>query len=405
MSGKTGRTALVALWLTSVGPGVVTAVAQTSNFGPYEADASKPRAPGWTVTPGIGVGTGWDDNVLSRANVDSPVGDYTNVINPTVGLSLNGRFDQLNGFYSGAFQRYRQFGPLNSYDQQASVSWRRLLSKRFTLVADESFSRAPTTELVQVVGVPFARTGTTLQEAHAGIEAKLTARTTLSGNYNFEAVQFDTNPFTPPLPGGHSQGGTGGWRYRVSELTTLVADYDGQHATITNGLGTFAIQNITGGVERRISDLTYVFGSLGLAHVSVSAYGPAQTGPAWRAGIARQFLRAGFELTYSRSVVASYGFGGALKNDEVVARARVPVARRISVQSSVAWRTDQALTIAEPNLRSFWIEGDIGYAWQPWLRLEGYYASSNQTVERPGGFVERRQIGIRLATTHPMRIR
>jgi len=103
--------------------------------------------------------------------------------------------------------------------------------------------------------------------------------------------------------------------------------------------------------------------------------------------------------------VASYGFGGALKNDEVVARARVPVARRISVQSSVAWRTDQALTIAEPNLRSFWIEGDIGYAWQPWLRLEGYYASSNQTVERPGGFVERRQIGIRLATTHPMRIR
>jgi hypothetical protein len=405
MSRKIGRTALVAVWLASVGPGVANAVAQMSNFGPYDVDASKPRAPGWTVTPGIAVGTGWDDNVLSRANGDAPVGDYTNVISPSVGLSLNGRFDQLNASYSGALLRYRQFDPLNTYNQQAAASWRRALSKRFTLVADESFTRAPTTELVQVVGVPFVRTGTTVEDARAGIEAKLTARSTLLVNYNFEVLQFDSNPFTPQLQGGHSHGVTAGYRYKVSELTTLVADYEGQNATITNELGTFVIQNIYGGVERRISELTYVFGSLGLARVAVSAYGPAQTGPAWRAGIARQFMRAGFDLTYSRSVVPSYGFGGTLQNQEVLGRVRVPLARRISVQSSVAWRSNQALTIGQPNLHSFWFESDIGYAWQPWLRLEGYYLSANQSIEGPGGLVERRQIGVQLVTAHPMRIR
>jgi hypothetical protein len=405
MSGKTGRTALVALWLASVGPGVATAVAQASNFGPYEADASKPRAPGWTVTPGIALGTGWDDNVLSRANGDAPVGDYTNVINPSVGVSLNGRFDQLNGSYSGTFLRYRQFGPLNTYDQLASASWRRLLSKRFTLVGDGSFTQAPTTQLVQLAGVPFVRIGSTVGEARGGIEAKLTARTALLGSYNFDLVRFDASPFTPHLQGGHSHGVTAGWRYNVSELTTLVVDYDGQHATITNGLGAFTNQNIFAGVERRISDLTYVFGSLGVARVGVSGYGPSQTGPAWRTGIARQFLRAGFELTYSRSVVPSYGFGGTIQNEEVMGRARVPLARRISVQSSLAWRLNQALTIGQPNLRSFWFEGNIGYAWQPWLRFEGYYVSSNQTVERSGFVVDRRQFGVQVVTARPMRIR
>jgi hypothetical protein len=353
----------------------------------------------------MAVGTAWDDNVLSLANIDSPAGDLTNVINPSVGLGLNGRFDQLNGFYSGAFLRYRQFGPLNSYDQQASLDWRRLLSKRFTFVADGSYSRAPTTQLVQVVGVPFVRAGTTIEEARAGLEAKLTARTSISGNYTFERLAFDTNPLTPQLQGGHSHGVTAGWRYKVNELTTLVADYDGQHATVTNGLGTFAIQNILGGVERRISELTYVFGSLGLARVAVSAYGPAKTGPAWRAGVARQFRRAGFDLTYSRSVVPSYGFGGTLQNEEVIGRARVPLARRISAQSSVAWRSNQALTIGQPNLHSFWFEANVGYAWQPWLRLEGFYTSSSQTIEGPGGVVDRKQVGVQVVTTHPVRIR
>lgn len=405
MSRRIGRTALAVVWLASVGPGVARATAQITNFGPYEPDASKPRAPGWTITPGIALGIERDDNVLSRANGDSPLRDYTNVINPSVGLSRNGRFDQLNGFYSGAFLRYRQFGALNSYDQQASLSLRRLLSKRLTVVADESFARAPTTELVQFVGVPFVRTGSTIENARGGLEAKLTARMDLTGTYDFELLRFDASAFAPQLQGGHSHGVTAGWRYKVSELTTLVADYDGQKATVTRGLGTFTIQNIFGGAERRLSEFTSVFGSLGLARVAVSAYGPAKSGLAWRAGVARQFRRAGLDLSYSRSFVPSYGFGGTLQNEEVIGRARVPLARRISVQSSVAWRSNQTLAVGQPNLHSFWIEGNVGYAWQPWLRLEGFYASSSQTIDRPGGVVDRRQIGVQVVTATPLRMR
>jgi hypothetical protein len=139
--------------------------------------------------------------------------------------------------------------------------------------------------------------------------------------------------------------------------------------------------------------------------VSVSGYGPAQSGPAWRAGVARQFRRAGFDLTYARSVVPSYGFGGTLQNEEVIGRARVPLARRLSAQSSVAWRSNQALTIGQPNLHSFWFEANVGYAWQPWLRLEGFYTSSSQSIEGPGGVVDRKQVGVQVVTSRPVRIR
>jgi hypothetical protein len=405
MSREIGRTALVAFWLASVGPGVAKAAAQTSFFEPYPADASKPPPTGWTVTPGIALGTVWDDNVLSLANNDQPLGDRTNLINPSVGVSLNGRFDQLSGFYSGTLLRYRQFEPLNSYSQLAYASWRRLLSKRFTLTADESFAQAPTTELVQFVGVPFVNAGSTIQDARVGIEARLTGRTSILGGYNFSLVKFDTTPFTPQLKGGHSNGVSAEWRYKVSELTTFSVDYSGQQATVTNVVGTFVIQSIVGEVDRQISDLTYVFGGLGLARVSSNGYGPAQTGPSGRVGIARQFRRAGFDLTYSRSVVPSYGFGGTWQSQEVMGRARVPLARRLTAQSSIAWQSNYALTIAQPNLHSYWFEATVGYAWQPWLSLGGFYTRTNQTIERPGGAVDRRQVGIQVVTTRPMRVR
>jgi hypothetical protein len=402
MSRKIGRVGVIAAWLASVTP----LMAQTTNFGPYDVDATKPRPTGWTVTPGIAFAVASDDNVLSRADIDAPVSDYTTIINPRIGLSLNGRFSQLDASYSGAFLRYRELDTLNSYDQQASLYARRQLTKRIMLFADDSFAIAPTTELVQFVGVPFVRTGSAIENVRGGIEVKLSARTLVSGSYNFEWLRFDANgAFAQQLQGGHSHGVTGAWRYNLSELTAIVADYDRQYATVTNTLGTFDIQNISAGLERRLSEFVHVFGSLGIARVAVSAYGPARTGPAWRTGIARQFRRAGVDVVYSRSFVPSYGFGGTLQNEEVTGRARIPLARRVAAQSSVSWRSNEALTPGQPNLHSFWIEGNIGYAWQPWLRIEGFYAGSRQTIDRPGGLVDRRHIGVQIVTSNPVRIR
>ena len=57
------------------------------------------------------------------------------------------------------------------------------------------------------------------------------------------------------------------------------------------------------------------------------------------------------------------------------------------------------------RLHSRWIEANVGYAIVQWLRLEGFYAGSHQTVDRPGGLVDRNRIGVQLITSSPLRIR
>ena len=49
--------------------------------------------------------------------------------------------------------------------------------------------------------------------------------------------------------------------------------------------------------------------------------------------------------------------------------------------------------------------GNLGYALTQWLRLEGFYAGSHQTIDRPGGLVDRNRIGFQLITSSPLRVR
>ena len=49
--------------------------------------------------------------------------------------------------------------------------------------------------------------------------------------------------------------------------------------------------------------------------------------------------------------------------------------------------------------------GSIGYTVQPWVRLEGFYDGSRQTIDRPGGELNRNRFGFQVITSKPMRIR
>ena len=51
-------------------------------------------------------------------------------------------------------------------------------------------------------------------------------------------------------------------------------------------------------------------------------------------------------------------------------------------------------TLGELPLRSFWVEGSVGYAATPWVRIEGFYAGTHQTIDRPGGELDRNRVGI-----------
>jgi len=381
-----------------------TAVAQESNFVPTAgADLQAPA--GWSFTPTLAAGTSWDDNVLVRGNGDNAPGDLLSVLDPRATLNYNSGRGQLSASYDGAIVLYRDLDQLNSFDQRGSLFARRLLTKRIAIFVRNSAASAPTTELADLVGVPFVRTGSRLDDFHSGIEASFTKYTSAILSYNFDWVDFDrTVPGASSLLGGHSHGASLTLRHLLSARLALTADYNMQHATLRDNQ-IFDVVNASAGMEYRLSEFTRVFAAGGISRLGVSQISTDRTGPAWRIGLAHNLRTTTVDLLYGRSFVPSYGFGGTMQNEEITARVQVPIARRFYTTSSVSWRRDEPLVIAELPLRTYWIEGSVGYAATPWVRFEGFYGGSHQTIDRPGGVLDRNRIGFQVITARPMRIR
>src|SRR5436305_8729118 len=299
-----------ALWVSP-------AAAQGSNFamagGP---EPNKPTA-GWIFTPSLAYQGAYDDNVLLRGVGDQAPSDFTNVINPRGDLTYQGRRTLFDTVYDGGFAFYRQLNELDSYDQHLRVSVRRLMTPHLAFFAQNGFAKVPTTELVNLIAVPFIRHGSKIDDLRGGVDAAISKRTSLTAAYYVEWISFDSkdgvvNPF---LVGGHSQGGTLAVKHALSETTSLTGNYDVQHALVTTG-ATFDVQNADAGIEQRLSGLTRIFASFGFSRLALSEQGPARTGPAWRAGLSHQFEAASVDVSYSRSFVPAFGFGGTYQNEE-----------------------------------------------------------------------------------------
>ena len=287
--------------------GVVSPLAaQNSNItqSASSSDATA-AATGWILTPSIGVSSGWDSNVFVQGAGDEPTSDLVNTINPRLTTTFNGRRSLLSVNYSGAFLLYRNLSDLNSYDQRASVSGRRRLTKQLTFYIDNSFASSPTTEISGLVAVPFVRTGSTLVGLRTGIEAALSKQTTLSVGGGFQWVSFDTNPaYVSQLHGGHGWGGEASFRHRLSARTSLIADYKMEHATVYQSLESFDVWSSGGGVEQQFSEHFTAFGELGISHLLATVLNESKTGPAIRAGLTYKAPRASVIVSYSRMVLA-----------------------------------------------------------------------------------------------------
>jgi len=116
------------------------------------------------------------------------------------------------------------------------------------------------------------------------------------------------------------------------------------------------------------------------------------------------FRKAGVDLLYSRSLVPSYGFGGTMQNVEATLRANAPLGRRVYASPALTWRRNDPLTPGMLPLRSYWLEGTVGYAATPWVHVELFYEGTHQNVDRAGGIVNRNRIGVQITTAKPVRI-
>jgi hypothetical protein len=394
----------------------VAAVALVANSRPASAqdrpvDSRVSVAPvGWSVTPAMAFSGNWDDNVLVRGRGDELVGDYASAINPRLGLNFTGRRGKVNAGYNGAFVMYRNLASLNSFDQRANLMADRQITRRVNLFTRNSLAIAPTTELSELAGLPFVRTGSRLLDLHGGMAATFTKRTSLTGGYSFQSVSFEEDPtIGVVLKGGHLHGGDVVLRYLLNERAALTADYNRQHATVPGGdpitgADSFDIQGGHGGVEYKLSNVLRVNGSLGVSRLSIGDGVDTRTGLSWHAGLSRDFERAGLDVSYSRAFTPSYGFGGTSQNEELTTRVRVPVGRRMYTSGSFAWHRNTPL-VDDLRLTSMWTEALVGYSVVPWMQVEGFYTATHQNIARPGGLLDRRRVGFQVVTAKPVRIR
>ena len=257
-----------------------------------------------------------------------------------------------------------------------------------------------------LLGVPFLRTGSRLNDARAEVKVLAARHTSVSASYSHELVRFDEDPlYAEYLHGGHAHALAGSVDQQVSPRITVGARYSFRRSLVADNGGQVDMTDAAGSFSYLATPSTTVAGSLGVARLVDSRAMTTKTGPSWSASVDQRLDRVSRAPRTSGRTSPSFGLGGTLQNQEFTASLRMPLARnRLYWQGGVAWRRTQPLTITDLPLTSLWFQTWVGYSVQRWLRVEGYFWRTQQDSHAAGGRVDRDRIGIQLVTAMPMRI-
>jgi hypothetical protein len=378
---------------------------------PLLAQELQPAAPqqaaGWVFTPSLGVGGAYDDNLLIADIADEPPGDYATPLTPSASLEFRGRRTLLSSGYNGAFFVYRSLGELNSADHHANFLVSHRATRQITLFAQEQFSRSPSTDALEVAGIPFFRVATRSNIVRGGVEAAVARHTELRASYGLRSIAFGFDErLHRQLQGGYAHEGLVGLQRRLSARLSVGAQYDIVRAVLSEGLDRFNTQTGSVSIQYAATPRLSVSGLLGLSRLDAGLTHSAQTGPAMSAGVTHRGRHTVISGSYQRSFVPSYGFGGTFQNEEWGGSVQVPFARRRAyVNGTVSWSDADALEAGQASLQSLWLSSTVGYRATPWLSAEAFYGRSEQQARLPGGNRARNQIGFRLLATRPMKLR
>lgn len=364
------------------------------------------RTPGWSVTPGFTFGTVYDSNVaLASAPADTRTtqGDRMLLAEPFGRLEYFSPRTDFSSGYQGYLRRYEDVTQLNGFDQRGYVSLRRLATRRLTFFLNESYADVPTTDEVELNGVPFSRVGSQMNTIGGGIEARLSKYTDLLVRYENEWVQFDRPE--PLLSGGFVNGVRTQLSRRLSERISVGGDYAIRFADLNQGLHQVTFQE-TGGVLRyAIATRTTVSASGGWAFLNDKLLDVQHNGAYVRGEITHDAERATVGGSFERTFVPSFGFGGSNQSEEVRGFVRMPFDRnRLYYQGSAAWRRSIPFIINELQLDTIWVRSTIGYSASRWLRIEGFHAFTRQDSQVTGGEINRHRLGAQVVVSQPVRI-
>jgi hypothetical protein len=390
--------------------------------------AASPTPAGWTLTPSVAVSELWDDNPTLADATEQRTSDFVTAVRPTLALGYRGRHTTVIGGYGGSFDFYRSFPELNTNDHRASLELTQRLNRRVTLFARDQASLSPTTADVADVSATVLRRQTTrMNTFRGGVDATLARHTTLTAGYATQWVTFESEDLDPapvpivvpprPLPptgttpedallqGGHSHGFDASLRQRISARVALGGDYDFERAIVAEDSERFDVQSALFVTELTLSPSVSLAAGAGYAWLTPGQDQPRRDGPAFQAGLAWRGRRAMADLSYKRTFVPSFGFGGTFQNEELRAGFRLPLSKWVEWGAGAAGTNSDPLEPGDPSLQTVSVQSSISWTVKRRLRFEGYGGYVFQDSGLAGGRVGRTRAGVQASITETMRAR
>jgi hypothetical protein len=366
------------------------------------------RLPGWTFLPGVTLAGIYDSNV-GLADAPATTGrtesDGLFLVQPFGRVEYNSPRTLFNAGYRGYVRRYTEVSQLNGYDQRASVSVRRRVTRLVTAFANNSYHDVPTTDEVILNGVPFSRTGTRTNNFTGGFSARLSRVTDLSAQYENTWVAFD-HTADAFLAGGVVNGARANLTRRLSNRLSAGGHYAIRLASVNEGTRELTFQDLGVTMSYAVGPRTSLSGAAGVSHLRDRTLDTTRRGPFLRASIVHGIERVTVGANFQRSLVPAFGFGGSSSTQELGGYIRMPlVSNRAYVQGAVSWRRSDPFLETDLELDTIWMRTTVGYALAPWIRLEGFHAYTRQDSIVLGGEVGRHRVGFQTVIAQPVRIR
>ena len=400
--------AAVLMAALSVGRAAAQDQTQNTEFPSYQI-------PGWTFTPAVGIGVVHDSNVAlssPRASIGETQGDSLFTIIPAGQLQYVGKRSEFSASYRGGLRRYLEVTGLDGFDHRTSVGFKHAWSRRLSTFANTGYTESPTTDEVELNGVPFRRAGSRRTTLAVGSDFRLTKFTSWSARYDTTWASFEQPDIF--LAGGSIHGLRNEVSHQVNERMSVGGEYSYRWASLDQG-GEFGIQedarhfrfqDVGGLVKLALGPHTTgsAAGGYGLLHDETA--GETRTGPYVRLGLTHDLERATLGVGFERQYVPSFGIGGSSSSQALRGFVRMPLARnRLYTQFGGGWRRTIPFEAESLQLDTFVLQSTVGYAAARWARIEGVYSYTRQDSIVTGGEVDRHRIGVQFVVSQPMRIR
>jgi hypothetical protein len=102
------------------------------------AEFDSQRLPGWSFTPMLGIGFGFDNNVAltsPTAALGETQGDTVLSMTPAGRIEFFGKRTDFSAGYRGFLRRYADVEGLDNYDQRSNLGFKYMLTRRFSVFA------------------------------------------------------------------------------------------------------------------------------------------------------------------------------------------------------------------------------------------------------------------------------